>query len=311
MMLRLWGLLCVCVFAVEWTSAQNASTYDLENDHENDHENDVEVSVESCTHDIELLKQDVKKILQLLQAGITNTKTNTESGSEVNNGTCTVHQHPKAMSCQEIYNQGRHTNGLATIFFASAPDNIPVTVCCDQTTKQGGWILFLRHADKSERFPTRSWNDYSFGFGNPTDFSYFLGLETAHQLTRDREAVLRIELEDFGGEVRYAEYAFFRIDSRDRGYRLYIDDYSGDAGDSLQYHNGQVFSTQDRDLSFGQCAKKFNGAWWYRECMMSCLTGEYMNGQHDTLPYHGIYWKTWKGPHYSYKRAEMKFRLMQ
>ena len=41
-----------------------------------------------------------------------------------------------------------------------------------------------------------------------------------------------------------------------------IDDYFGDAGDSLEYHNGSKFSTQDNDndgLTFTNCAQYASG----------------------------------------------------
>ena len=47
------------------------------------------------------------------------------------------------------------------------------------------------------------------------------------------------------------------------GYRLHIGGYSGNAGDSMNYHNhnGMKFSTRDRDndKSSGNCAQAYNG----------------------------------------------------
>ena len=216
-------------------------------------------------------------------------------------------------SCQDFRTIGVASDGLSTIFVPSiGPCSPPIslTVFCDQTTSGGGWIVLLRRIDDSENFPTRVWQDYKTGFGNPTVSSFWIGLEQMYQLTRDRHAILRVELEDFDGETRHAEYRYFSISSESHGYRLFVDGYSGNAGDSLTYHSGQKFSTIDRDYdtTSGHCATSYNGAWWYKKCVVCCLTGEYINGHHADRPHQGIYWRHWRGPNYSYKRAEMKIR---
>ena len=50
-------------------------------------------------------------------------------------------------------------------------------------------------------------------------------------------------------------------------YTLNVGGFTGNAGDSLVYHNGQRFSTFDRDNDsddswYYNCAKEFKGAWW-------------------------------------------------
>ena len=69
------------------------------------------------------------------------------------------------------------------------------------------------------------------------------------------------------------------------------------------------FSTKDQDNdNWGKsCAIKYEGAWWYKQCHWSNLNGQYLGGQHDSVA-DGIYWFTFKGLHYSLKRAEMKIR---
>ncbi|KAH8314527.1 hypothetical protein KR059_011593, partial [Drosophila kikkawai] len=45
--------------------------------------------------------------------------------------------------------------------------------------------------------------------------------------------------------------------------------YTGNAGDSLNYHKGQAFSTFDRDndaIKGKHCAQYYLGAWWYKSC---------------------------------------------
>ena len=82
------------------------------------------------------------------------------------------------------------------------------------------------------------------------------------------------------------------------------------AGDSLNYHNNQQFSTKDRDndkWSDGQCAQDHHGAWWYRHCHISNLNGEYLrNGVLNNR--RGVTWNHWKNNYYSMKQAEMKIK---
>ncbi|OWK50450.1 Microfibril-associated glycoprotein 4 [Lonchura striata] len=83
------------------------------------------------------------------------------------------------------------------------------------------------------------------------------------------------------------------------------------AGDSLSYHNGQKFSTFDRDQDlFAQnCAALSSGAWWFRSCHFSNLNGFYLAGPHLSYA-NGINWAQWKGFYYSLKRSEMKIRRL-
>ena len=47
----------------------------------------------------------------------------------------------------------------------------------------------------------KNWEEYKYGFGDPTR-EFWLGNENIHMLTRSGEHELRIELEDFEGNVR-------------------------------------------------------------------------------------------------------------
>ena len=83
----------------------------------------------------------------------------------------------------------------------------------------------------------------------------------------------------------------------------------GTAGDSLSGHRGKAFSTKDRDNDAysGNCATQFKGAWWYGSCHSSNLNGRYLKGKHSSYA-DGVNWYSWKGHHYSVKRAEMKIK---
>jgi len=62
-------------------------------------------------------------------------------------------------------------------------------------------------------------------------------------------------------------------------------------GDSLSYHRGRPFSTQDNDHGFLKCAGRHHGGWWYNQCLKSNLNGKYMNGS----SWSSIIWDSWKG----------------
>ncbi|KAK2553860.1 Tenascin-R [Acropora cervicornis] len=77
------------------------------------------------------------------------------------------------------------------------------------------------------------------------------------------------------------------------------------AGDSLRYHQGQAFSTKDRDYdsrSEEKCAVSYTGAWWYNGCYASNLNGRYLNGE---IRSQGM---VWKNNAFSVKKSEMKIR---
>ena len=85
---------------------------------------------------------------------------------------------------------------------------------------------------------------------------------------------------------------------------------SGNSGDSLAYHRSMPFTTRDQDNdNYGghNCAIKYRGAWWYKECHYSNLNGLYLRGNHSTYA-NGVNWFHWKSYKYSLKRTEMKIR---
>nr|BAB60707.1 ficolin 4 [Halocynthia roretzi] len=216
--------------------------------------------------------------------------------------------------CEKVSKYGALSwNGTGGIFNIY-PDNPQesIEVYCDLTSDGGGWIVFQRRMDGSVDF-YRGWNEYVNGFGE-NDKEFWLGLETIHQLTKNGNYELRVDIGDWEGERRYAQYGTFSISGSNDNYRLTVGDYSGTAGDSLiGHHNGQQFSTkdQDNDGNSGNCAVSYTGAWWYQSCYNSNLNGVYHvggTGANDK----NIAWWQWKNTHnYSYKFTEIKFRKKQ
>ena len=172
----------------------------------------------------------------------------------------------------------------------------------------GGWVVFQRRMDGTVDF-YRNWADYLKGFGD-LNGEFWLGLNKIHRLTQAANTTLRVDLADFEGGKRYANYSTFRVLDSSRKYTLMIGGYSGDAGDSMYVHNGMKFTTLDEDNDDDddrQCAITFKGGWWYRSCHHSNLNGLYLSGPHTTYAV-GINWHHWKNHYYSLKTTEMKLR---
>ena len=116
-----------------------------------------------------------------------------------------------------------------------------------------------------------------------------------------------MELEDWNGVRVYAKYGKFNIGDEQAKYRLEVGSYSGTAGDSLAKHNKMAFSTKDRDnddMSSGNCAVDFTGAWWYNGCYHSNLNGKYQGNKIDVR---GAGWYHFRS-YLSLKFTEMKLR---
>ncbi|KAL9974478.1 hypothetical protein ACROYT_G011514 [Oculina patagonica] len=208
-------------------------------------------------------------------------------------------------NCADIYKSGERKDGVYTI----KPDHLPaLDVFCDQTTAGGGWTVFQKRLDGSVDFYL-NWTDYKHGFGNLSG-EFWLGNEKIHRLTSGKTNRLRVDLEDFEGNTRYAEYDKFGVMSENDRYKLILGSYSGTAGDSLSSkHHGQPFTTrdQDNDDASRNCAHRYHGAWWYKRCHDSNLNGPYNHGK----PFpegDAVIWYHWKGHYYSLKRTEMKIR---
>ncbi|CAH3158027.1 unnamed protein product, partial [Pocillopora meandrina] len=206
----------------------------------------------------------------------------------------------EAKSCTQLLKDGFTSNGVYTI----NPDGgKPIRVLCDMTTDGGGWTVFQRRLDGSVDF-FRDWKSYKEGFGSLSG-EFWLGNDNLHRLTAADDVMLSVELEDFDGSIKYAEYTTFKIADEVDKYRLLVEGYKGTAGDSMKPHNHMQFSTkdQDNDLKVTSCAQRYKGAWWYKSCHESHLNGLYLNGQN--FP-EGINWVTFRNNYYSLKRTEMR-----
>nr|CAI5840892.1 unnamed protein product [Callosobruchus analis] len=148
------------------------------------------------------------------------------------------------------------------------------------------WFLKVIQRRDDFGFPrenfNRDWNDYKNGFGDPAK-EFWLGNENIYMLTNNEEYSLRVELEDFEGNKRYAQYAHFKIYSEADYYKLEIDGYEGNAGDSLNdpwYGSSNSPFSTDNDRSSLNCASMLKGGWWWKSCGRG-LNGLYLNDPQD------------------------------
>ncbi|XP_070839407.1 fibrinogen gamma chain [Chaetodon trifascialis] len=234
--------------------------------------------------------------------------------------------------CQDIANKGATTSGLYYVKPAKATEQF--LVYCEIDSFGRGFTVIQRRRDGSVDFH-KDWIQYKNGFGylSPDDTTEFwLGNEKMHLLTVGTTipTVLRIELVDWDGNKRYADYTMFRVGSEADMYRLTYGYYfGGDAGDAFDgfdfgddpsdkfytSHNGMQFSTfdKDNDKYDGNCALQDGSGWWMNRCHAAHLNGKYYQGGRYTekdageFGYdNGIIWVTWHNRWYSLKETTMK-----
>ncbi|XP_069782777.1 fibrinogen beta chain [Narcine bancroftii] len=244
--------------------------------------------------------------------------------------------------CNEIYEKGGRTSQLYLI--QPALFKLPYKVYCDMLTDEGGWTLIQNRQDGSVDFG-RSWDDYKNGFGNiafdsgkgfcDTPGEYWLGNDRISQLTKLKTTELLVEMKDWTNNSAKAHYSKFVVQSEINKYRLSVNGYSGDSGNTLMngaktlfginrtmtIHQDMMFSTYDRDNDGWEpenpnkhCAREDGGGWWYNRCHSANPNGRYYYGGYYTkeMAKHGtddgIVWMDWKGSWYSMKKISMNIR---
>ncbi|XP_051547090.1 fibroleukin-like [Myxocyprinus asiaticus] len=198
--------------------------------------------------------------------------------------------------CSDISLLEQRTNGVYLV--TPDPRNGSFPVYCDMESFGGGWTVVQRRINGNVSF-NRTWAEYKKGFGD-LDREFWLGNDKIHLLTKAKDMVLRIELEDFEGTRGYAKYEQFYVSNEFLRYRLSVSGYTGTAGNALQFskhfnHDQKFFSTPDKDNDMypsGNCGAYYGSGWWFDACMSANLNGKYYKtkykGKRD-----GIFWGTW------------------
>ncbi|KAM9376196.1 fibrinogen-like protein 1 [Pholidichthys leucotaenia] len=219
--------------------------------------------------------------------------------------------------CSELFSSGFRSSGLYRI---RPKDSLsPIRVYCDMS-EGSGWTVIQRRINGRETF-NRSWTEYKDGFGD-LDAEFWVGNDNLHYISTQGNYSLRISLEDFDGNQRYAEYKNFKVADEKDHYRLTFGAYMGTAGDALSgyyqtgisdwaSHQSIKFSTYDMDNDNydGNCAMEDKGGWWFNKCHSAHLNGMYYpNGHYSAVTDNGVVWYTWRGWWYSLKTTIMKLR---
>ncbi|XP_063416001.1 ryncolin-1-like [Mytilus trossulus] len=126
---------------------------------------------------------------------------------------------------------------------------------------------------------------------------------------------MRVDIQNFKGERRFAKYTTFKVGDALSKYKLTIGGFTGNVPDAFASgnHNGQKFTTSDNDndQKSGNCATEQNrggGGWWFSRCEMVCFTFPYANNTKGITGNGLIQWEYWKGSTYSLKYASMMIR---
>uniref|UniRef100_A0A665VJU4 Microfibril-associated glycoprotein 4-like n=1 Tax=Echeneis naucrates TaxID=173247 RepID=A0A665VJU4_ECHNA len=215
------------------------------------------------------------------------------------------------LDCSDIYHHdNRQPSGVYTIYPIGATS--ASQVYCDMDSEGGRWTVFQRRMDGTVNF-YRPWDQYKAGFGSAAG-EYWLGLDTLFLLTLRKKYELLVDMESFHGAKVYARYSSFSIEPESQGFKLKVSGFTdGGAGDALTYHNGQNFTTFDKDQDSAEknCARLHLGAFWYKDCNQANPNGAYRWGHAPFLQHVGVLWTPWKGKHYSLKSIAMKIRPVQ
>ncbi|XP_004676960.1 PREDICTED: fibroleukin [Condylura cristata] len=226
-------------------------------------------------------------------------------------------QHLIYKDCSDYYTIGKRSS--ETYRVTPDPKYSSFEVYCDMETMGGGWTVLQARLDGSTNF-TRTWQDYKVGFGNLRR-EFWLGNEKIHLLTKSKDMILRIDLEDFNGVKLYALYDQFYVANEFLKYRLHIGDYNGTAGDALHFskhynHDKKFFTTPDRDndrYPSGNCGLYYSSGWWFDACLSANLNGKYYHQKYRGVR-NGIFWGTWPGINEAqpagYKSSLKKAKMM-
>lgn len=211
-------------------------------------------------------------------------------------------------SCEDLYLDRVNCDGVYVILLKDEASRVYCEI-----EESGGSTVIMRRGQFND-YPLTSfkqpWYNYKKGFGN-IDADFWLGLDKIHELTKNRNQMLEINLETFNGEQLTLRYNQFFVDDESNNYRLTLAEASagGNHADLFLQHNGAPFVTNDRNDKYN-CARKFESGWWFLDlpqCHRVLLNGLFYSGNSSPMDKDGIQWPGWLKKQYL-KAVQMKIR---
>ena len=182
---------------------------------------------------------------KLIQNSIEDILSKNSKSTESLNENNEIGYYPK--NCFELFENGDSVSEIKVIYPWRNYPHIPETVYCDQETDGGGWTVIQRRINVTKREDFyRTWAEYRLGFGKK-DEEFWLGNDLISELTSKKLQKLRIDLETYEGDTRWAKYGFFHVDDKNNKYKLSVGEYTGNSAESFSYHHGSFFTTKDQD----------------------------------------------------------------
>lgn len=272
---------------------------------------------------LNLLNMDnVQAMVDQRMENLTGVVNSLESMSSNCNTKCAVQNSPQFILAPRDCSDYNVLQERKSSVYRVTPDarNGTFEVFCEMESYGGGWTVIQQRLDGSVNF-NRTWAEYKKGFGNLRG-EFWLGNDHIHLLTKTKDMVLRIDLEDFEGVREYAKFDEFYVANEFLRYRLSISGYSGTAGNAISFnkhfnHDQKFFSTPDRDNDMypsGNCGAYYSSGWWFDACMSANLNGKYYHKRYKGVR-NGIFWGTWhnmSSEYYptNYRQAFKTVRMM-
>ncbi|KAK7926143.1 hypothetical protein WMY93_008453 [Mugilogobius chulae] len=208
--------------------------------------------------------------------------------------------------------------------------------CSDIKDNLWQWYLksqveFTLSVPKTQNPPlrfSRSWADYSDGFGNLAG-EHWLGLKKVFQIVnqKDTRFQLHIALVSKDDITSYASYDDFHLDNETLFYGIHLGRYAGSAGDAFrgydqdQNQDTAPFSASDVDndgcnpscllgnRTVESCSGLHNQTgWWFNQCGLANLNSSPEDTESSQKT--SILWDTWRqnGVAHDIKAVTMKIR---
>jgi len=303
LIINIISFICLVSVAVHLTNSLSYSAHvnkELNRKIAEQNETIVKKNEELMEHKKKLVEQGIELTDQTKKIGSQN-KLIVEQGIEIKNQTNTIDELQnkvasfscKPKSCKDI----KDSNPCAVSgIYEIEVDGEKLEVRCEMNSASDVWTVFHNRYDGSVDF-NRNWTSFEVGFGK-INGEFWLGLKNLNKLTKNSVNDLRIEMSSFDyverkreAKKKYAEYKEFHVADSSQNYKLTFKkwSYTGNAGDSLSYHNGREFSTfdNDNDASSYNCAA-FYGANWWLKCGEQNINGRYSKGE---LGFEFMFWR--------------------